>query len=92
MGGLPNELIPNPHVSQTNGSQIGDHRLITSCRFVERPDHQCGDDLVVYVYNVRNSKKGGNLYKDIRFKHEPVWINGITCYTIKVKKKPRRLY
>ena len=30
MGGLLNELIPDPHVLQTEGSQIGDHRLSTS--------------------------------------------------------------
>ena len=47
MGRLPNELIPDPHVPQINGSQIFDRRLSTSCRVVERPDHHCGDDLVV---------------------------------------------
>ena len=31
MGGLPNEPIPDPDVPQTDGSQIGDHRLSTSC-------------------------------------------------------------
>ena len=37
---------PRTPNGQTNGSQIGDHRLSTSCRVVERPDHHCGDDLV----------------------------------------------
>ena len=32
-----------------NCSHIGDHRLSTSCGFVERPDHHCGDDLVLRV-------------------------------------------
>ena len=31
---------------QTEGLQIGDHRLSTSCWVVQRPDHHCGDDLV----------------------------------------------
>ena len=42
MGELPNETIPDAHVPQTEGSQIGDHIL---CSIVERPDHHCGDDL-----------------------------------------------
>ena len=46
MNGLPNELIPDFHVPQTEESQIGDHRLSTSCVVVERPDHHCGDELV----------------------------------------------
>ena len=37
---------PTPHVPQTEGSQIGDRRLSTSCGVVEWPDHHCGDDLV----------------------------------------------
>ena len=45
MGGQENELIPDPYVPQTEGSQIGDHRLSTSCEVVERPHHHCGDDL-----------------------------------------------
>ena len=40
---------------QTEGSQIGDHRLSTACGVVERPDHHCGDDLV--VANVRSFNK-----------------------------------
>ena len=32
MGGLPNEPIPDTHVSQTEGSKIGDHRLNTTRR------------------------------------------------------------
>ena len=36
MGGLPNEPIPDPHVLKTEGSQIVDHRLSTSCGVVER--------------------------------------------------------
>ena len=47
MGGLPDELIPDSHVPLTEGSQIGDHRLSTSCEVVERPDHHCGDYLVL---------------------------------------------
>ena len=46
MSGLSNEPIANPHVPQTEGLQIGDHRLSTSYGVVERPDHHCGDDLV----------------------------------------------
>ena len=48
MGGLPNELIPDPHVPQTEESQIVDHRWSTSSGVVERPgaDRHCGDDLV----------------------------------------------
>ena len=46
MGALPNVPIPDPHVPQTEGLQIGDHRSSTSCGVVERPDHRCGDDLV----------------------------------------------
>ena len=34
------------HLPQTKDSQIGDHRLITLCRVVERPDNHYGDDLV----------------------------------------------
>ena len=30
-----------------NCSQIGNYRLSTSCGVVERPDHHCGDDLVI---------------------------------------------
>ena len=44
---LSNGPIPDPQVLQTEGLQIGDHRLSTSCEFVERPDHRCGDDLVL---------------------------------------------
>ena len=36
-----------PHVSQTEGSQSGDHRLITLCGIIEQPDHHCGDDHVL---------------------------------------------
>ena len=32
-------------IPQTERSQIGDHRLNTSCGVVERPDHHCGDNL-----------------------------------------------
>ena len=46
MGGLSNKPTPDPHVPQTEGLQIGDHRLSTSCGVVKRPNHQCGDDLV----------------------------------------------
>ena len=31
LDGLSNGPIPDPHVAQTEGSQIGDHRLSTSC-------------------------------------------------------------
>ena len=50
MGELPNVPIPDPHVPQTDGLQIGDHRLSISCAVVERLDHHCGDDLAVMVY------------------------------------------
>ena len=46
MGELPNAPIHDTHVPQTDGLQIGDHRLSISCVVVERPDHHCGDDLV----------------------------------------------
>ena len=46
MGELTNVCIPDPHVHQTVGLQIGDHRFSASCGVVERPDHHCGDDLV----------------------------------------------
>ena len=36
-------------LTQTEWSQIGDNRLTTSCGFVERPDHHCGDNLVLVV-------------------------------------------
>ena len=39
---------PDTHVPQTE-MQIGDHRLSSSCGVVERPDHQCGDDLVCFL-------------------------------------------
>ena len=48
MGGLPNAPIPGRRVPQTEGLQIGDHRLSTSCLVVERSDHHCGDDLVFH--------------------------------------------
>ena len=42
----------------------------------------------LYMFTMlETSEKGGNLYKDARFKQEPVWINGITSYTIKVIKE-----
>ena len=44
MDGLPNVAIPEAHVPQTEGSQIGDHG---SCGIVERPDQHCGDDLML---------------------------------------------
>ena len=34
MGGLPSEPISDSYDSQTVGSQIGDHRLSTSCGVV----------------------------------------------------------
>ena len=59
MGGLFNEPIADPRVPETEGSQIGDHRLAkfniilkiivvgrTSCGVFERPDNHCGDGLV----------------------------------------------
>ena len=48
MGELPNATILDSHVSQTAGLQIGDYRLNISCAVVERPDHHCGDHLVVH--------------------------------------------
>ena len=45
-GGLQMSSFPAPTYPQTNVSQIGDHRLSTSWRDVEQPDHHCGDDLV----------------------------------------------
>ena len=46
MDGLPNELMPDPHVLQSEWSQIGDHRLTTLCGVVEWLGHYRGDDLV----------------------------------------------
>ena len=46
MGEVPNVPIPDPRVPQTEGLQIGDHRLSISWAVVERADHQCGGDLV----------------------------------------------
>ena len=52
MGGTGNTwagyefVYPLPFVPQPEGSQIGDHRLRTSCGVVERPDHHYGDDCV----------------------------------------------
>ena len=46
MGKLPNVPIPDPHLPQTEWLEIGDHTL-SICAVVERPDHHCGDDLVV---------------------------------------------
>ena len=42
-------MCPSPdfHVPQTEGLQIGGHRLSTSCAVVKRPDHHCSDDLVL---------------------------------------------
>ena len=40
MGELQNESIPDPHVPQTEVSQIGHHRLSTRCAVVQR--HHCG--------------------------------------------------
>ena len=42
---------PDPHVPQTEGLLIGDHRLSTSCGVVEWPDHYCGDDLVLVMFS-----------------------------------------
>ena len=53
MSGLPNELLPDPHVLQTEESLIGDHKLSTSRGVVERPDHHCGDDLVLFRVGFR---------------------------------------
>ena len=38
---------PRPPHTPNQGSQIGDHRLSTSCRVVERRDLHCGDELVI---------------------------------------------
>ena len=45
MGEQSNVPLPDPHVPQTEGLQIGDHRLSTLCGVVERPDRHCGDNL-----------------------------------------------
>ena len=42
----PDVLIPDPHVRQTEGLQIGHHRLSISFGVVELPDHHCSVDLV----------------------------------------------
>ena len=57
MDELSNEPIPDSHIPKTEGLQIGDHRLSSSCGVVERPDHPCGDDLVGYCCD----KINGNL-------------------------------
>ena len=50
MGELPKAAIPEPNVPQTEGLQIGHHRLSTSCVFVEPPDHHCGGLTTYMVY------------------------------------------
>ena len=50
MGELKNALIPDPHVPQTEGLQIGNDTLIISCAIVERPDHHRIDDLVNCIF------------------------------------------
>ena len=52
MGELPNAPIADPHVPQTEGLQIDDHRLSMSCAVVERPDHLCGDELVYLLAEI----------------------------------------
>ena len=46
--GIQNEVSPIRTLHQTEGSYIGEHRTSTSSGVVERPDHPCGDDLVLY--------------------------------------------
>ena len=55
MGELPNALIPDPHVPQTEGLQIDDHRLSISCEVVGQPDHHhhCGDNLVLFPWGFK---------------------------------------
>ena len=48
-------------VLQTEGLQIGDHRLSITCGVVERLDHHCGDDLV----NSRNDGVSNSFIEDI---------------------------
>ena len=52
---LPNQPVADPHVHQTEGLQIGDHILSISCAVVERPDHHCGDDLVLHLFDNGNA-------------------------------------
>ena len=56
MEGLLNELIPDPHVRQTEGLQIGDHTLSTSCGVVGQPDHHCGHHrhLIIFIEFLHN--------------------------------------
>ena len=51
------------HVPQTEGAQIGDHRLSTSCEVVERSDYHCGDDLVFFTSERSHSVLLGIVYK-----------------------------
>ena len=46
MGELPNAPIPDSHIPQTDGLQMGGHRSSISCAVVEKPDHRCRDDFV----------------------------------------------
>ena len=41
------------HFLMDDAERTGDHRLSTSCRIVVRPDHQCGDDLVLIRHFLR---------------------------------------
>ena len=46
----PLARLPNEHTPPKPRGR--DHRLSTACWVIERPDHQCGDDLVclcIYV-------------------------------------------
>ena len=63
MGGLLNELIPDAHVAQTEGSQIGDHRLSTSCGVIERPDYHCGNHLVYMLTGWERKTQVFHLFK-----------------------------
>ena len=51
---------PRHHVHQTDGPQISDRRLSTSCGVVDRPDHHCGDDLVsCHVHHAHVTNQNG---------------------------------
>ena len=60
---------PQPYTyPQTVGLQIADHGLSTSCGVVERPDHHCGDDLVIMwrggaIYSGLDSQPDGPGFK-----------------------------
>ena len=66
-----------PHEPKTEGLQIGDHRLNTSCGVVEWPDHHRGDDLV----NAQSLCGSGGKQHRISFSLSPFKLTGgFSCF------------